>query len=81
VKQLPDLIGFRFALHVLKVEKFRNVRINKDMMTAFNSRAPKSKGLCQPEKIAKPHIVRSREDSFEKSSRSHSMGNPSEEVG
>lgn len=81
VKQLPDLVGFHLAPHFLKVEEFRNVGMDKDVMTALDALDPKSKRFCQPEKIAKPHIVRSREDSFEKSSRSHSMGNPSEEVG
>ncbi len=81
VKQLPDLVWFHLAPHFLKVEEFRNVGMDKDVMTALDSLDPKSKRFCQPEKIAKPHIVRSRQDSFEKSSRSHSTGNPSEEVG
>jgi hypothetical protein len=50
------------------------------MLTTFNSRDSKSKRFCQPEKIAKPHIVRGHEDSLEKSSRSHSTRNPSEGV-
>jgi len=81
MKQLPDLVGFHLAPHFLKVEKFRYVGVGKDMMTALDSLDPKSKRFCQPEEIAKPHIVRSHEDSFEKPSRSHSRRNPLGEVG
>jgi hypothetical protein len=55
--------------------------MSKDVMTTLDSLDLKSKRFCQPEKIAKPHIVRSQEDSFEKSSRSHSTRNPLREVG
>ena len=81
VEQLPDLVGFHLALYFLKVEEFRNVGMGKDVMTTLDSLDPKSKHFCQPEKIAKPHIVWSYQDPLEKSSRSHSTGNPSEEVG
>ena len=81
VKQLPDLVGFHLAPHLLKVEEFRNVGMDKDVMTALDSLDPKSNRFCQPEKIAKPHIMRSQEYSFEKSSRSHSTRNPLGEVG
>ncbi len=81
VKQLPDLVGFRLTLHFLEVQEFRNLGMDKDVMTALNSLDPKSNRFCQPEKIAKPHIVRSQEYSFEKSSRSHSTRNPLGEFG
>jgi hypothetical protein len=81
VEQLPDLVGFHLALHFLKVEEFRNVGMSKNVVTPLDSLNPKPKRFCQSEKIAKPHIVRSHEDSFEKPSRSHSTRNPLREVG
>ena len=54
--------------------------MSEDVVTPLDSLDPKSKRFGQPEKIAKPHIVRSHEDSFEKPSRSHSTRNPLGEV-
>ena len=81
VEQLPDLVGFHLALHFLEVEEFRNVGMSEDVVTPLDSLDPKSKRFGQPEKIAKPHIVRSQEDSLEKPSRFHSTRNPLGEVG
>jgi hypothetical protein len=67
------LVRLHLTLDVLKVEQFGNVRVDKDMMAALNSLDSKPQCFCQPDHIAKAHIVRRHEDSLEKSSRSHAV--------
>ncbi len=71
VKQLPDLLGFHLALHFLKIQELRDIRMGEDVVASLYALDTKSKRFRQPQKIAKPHIVRSHEDSLEKPLRSH----------
>jgi hypothetical protein len=80
LKQLLDLVGFHLALHFLKVEEFRAIGMGENVVTPLDSLYPKPKRFCQAEKITKPHIVRSHENSLEEPPGSHSARNPLEEI-
>ena len=81
VEQLPGLIRFRLTLNILEVEELGNTWMCEDMVAALNSRNPEAECFRQSEEIAKPHIVRGNNDSFEEPSRSHSARDPEYNLG
>jgi hypothetical protein len=54
---LPDLVRLAFAADFLQVDKFGDVRVLEDVMTAANACQPKTEALDQIAKVSKANVL------------------------